>query len=61
MDARNYDRYADLLAQILWNLNAMPKHQDREAEIQRQRYIRYLVAALECNDLLGKWTGQGLI
>ena len=61
MDARRYDRNADLLAQIYWHMNKKTHTTHERAEIMRQNMLVMLQACLDINDELGKLTEKGLI
>lgn len=61
MDARRYDRNADQLAQILWNLRHLETRHNEEAS-KLKIEMRYLLdQALHINDKLGKMAEKGLI
>lgn len=61
MNARRYDKNADQLAQILWNLNRLNTfHNDRADEIKK-RMIELIHEALQWNDELGNMAEKGLI
>lgn len=61
MDARRYDRNADLLSQIYWHLNRLDTRQNERAEEIKKRFAKLLEEALEWNDELGKMAEKGLI
>lgn len=61
MDARRYDRNADLLSQIYWHLNRLNTKQNERAEEVKAELLELLQKALEWNDELGKMAERGLI
>ena len=61
MDARRYDRNADLLSQIYWHLNKLNTKQNERAEEVKAELLELLQKALEWNDELGKMAERGLI
>lgn len=61
MDARRYDRNADLLSQIFWHLNRIKHYNNERAEEIRVRYLELLEECLQWNDELGKMAEKGLI
>lgn len=61
MDARRYDRNADLLSQIYWHLNKLNTKQNERAEQAKERLLELLQEALQWNDELGKMAEKGLI
>lgn len=61
MDARRYDRNADLLSQIYWHLNKLNTKQNDRAEEIKTRLLELLQECLEWNDELGKMAEKGLI
>lgn len=61
MQARRYDKNADQLAQILWNLNQLWTVGDDEATIMKQEMKHLIAQALVINDKLGKMHEKGLI
>lgn len=61
MDARRYDRNADLLSQVFWHLNRLEtRHNERAADI-KERYLELLQECLKWNDELGKMAEKGMI
>jgi len=61
MDARKYDRNADLISQILWKVTQLDTRGDISAASQKMTMMTALQTALECNDVLGKMAEKGLI
>lgn len=61
MDARRYDRNADLIAQILFHTNKMYTKTDSIEEHLKLELIGSLHRALMANDNLGKLAEKGLI
>ena len=61
MDARKYDRNADLISQILWKVTNLETRGDISASAQKTTMMQALQTALECNDVLGKMAEKGLI
>lgn len=61
MDARRYDRNADLLSQIFWQFNRIKYYNNERAEEIRARYLELLEECLRWNDELGKMAEKGLI
>ena len=61
MDARRYDRNADLLSQIYWHTNRLNTKQNERAAEVKTRLLELLQEALEWNDELGKMAEMGLI
>ncbi len=61
MDARRFDRHADLLSQIYWHLTKMQLTHHERAESVRVAYMNLIEAALKWNDELGQLAEQGLI
>lgn len=61
METRRYDKNADQLAQILWQLQRLRTfHQDDATELKIE--MKFLISqALVINDKLGKLHEQGLI
>tara|TARA_Y100001937_G_C6964794_1_gene260552 strand:+ start:171 stop:356 length:186 start_codon:yes stop_codon:yes gene_type:complete len=61
MDARRYDRNADLIAQILFHTDKLHVKPDTiEADLKLEM-VAALHRALMCNDNLGKMAEKGLI
>lgn len=59
--SREYDRYADLLSQILFRINKKSFQEDTlEKELQNEMMKR-ITEALHFNDMLGKMSEKGLI
>lgn len=61
MDARRYDKNADQLAQILWNLNRLNTMTNDRADEIKKRMIELIHEALQWNDELGNMAEKGLI
>ena len=61
MDARRYDRNADLLAQILWHVNKIDTKGNALADMKKGILMSVLDDALELNDDLGKMAEKGLL
>lgn len=61
MDARRYDRNADLLSQIYWHLDKTKHYNLETAEKIRLRYLVILQECLKLNDQLGELAEKGLI
>ena len=61
MDARRYDRNADLLSQIYWHLDKVSHHSNEIAEAKRLRFLVILQECLKLNDALGEMAEKGLI
>jgi len=61
MDARRYDRNADLLAQMFWHFSRMKYYNNERAEEIRVRYMTLLEECLRWNDELGQMAEKGLI
>ena len=62
MDARRYDRNADLLAQIYWHTNRLPDTiKGGFSNDQKQRLLSLIDEALKVNDALGQMAEKGLI
>ncbi len=62
MDARRYDRNADLLSQIYWHTNRLPDTiKGGFTNDQKQRLLSLIDEALKVNDALGKMAEKGLI
>lgn len=61
MDARRFDRNADLLSQIYWHTNKLNTKQNERAEEVKKRYLALIEEALKWNDELGKMAEKGLI
>ena len=61
MDARRYDRNADLISQIMFHIEKLHvKPNSIEANL-REEMVAALHRALLANDMLGKLTEKGLI
>lgn len=61
MDARRYDKNADQLAQILWNLRHLETRHDAIASQIKLEMLHLIDQALVLNDKLGKMAERGLI
>ena len=61
MDARRYDKNADQLAQILWNLNRLNTIHNERADEIKKRMIDIIHEALQWNDELGNMAEKGLV
>ena len=61
MDTGRYDRNADQLAQILWNLNRLWTIGHHDATNMKQEMKHLITQALIINDKLGKMHEKGLI
>ena len=61
MDARRFDRNADKLAQVLWNVNKIDTKGNALAEMKKGILLHVLEDALELNDDLGNMAEKGLI
>ena len=61
MDARRYDKNADQLAQILWNLNRLSTIHNERADEIKKRMIDIIHEALQWNDELGNMAEKGLV
>lgn len=62
MDARRYDRNADLLAQVFWHYSRLLRnltHLEQKPEIEHM--MATLQVALDQNDRIAKMAEQGLI
>ena len=61
MDARRYDKNADQLAQIMWNLNRLSTIHNERADEIKKRMIELIHEALRWNDELGNMAEKGLV
>lgn len=61
MDARKYDRIADLLAQIRAHYSNIPQHQRGVYQHDVEHMVELMQQALYLNDKLGKACEKGLI
>ena len=61
MDARRYDKNADQLAQIMWNLNRLSTIHNERADEIKKRMIELIHEALQWNDELGNMAEKGLV
>jgi len=61
MDARRYDKNADQLAQILWNLNRLSTLHNERADEIKKRMIELIHETLKWNDELGNMAEKGMI
>lgn len=61
MDAREYDRIADLLMQIRNKLAKQPLSQNQMVRRSQKEMLRYVSLLLVENDFLGKADEKGLV
>ena len=61
MDARRYDRNADMISQIMFHTEKLHVKPDSIEAHFREEMIAALHRALIANDMLGKMTEKGLI
>lgn len=61
MQARRYDKNADQLAQILWNLNHLKTNTGDIQHYYVEEMKQLIAEALVINDRLGKMHEKGLI
>lgn len=61
MDTRRYDKNADQISQILWNLRRLETRHDEIASSMKLEMMHLLSQALVINDKLAKLAEKGLI
>tara|TARA_R100000734_G_C3297649_1_gene88667 strand:+ start:487 stop:690 length:204 start_codon:yes stop_codon:yes gene_type:complete len=61
MDARKYDRLADLLSQVLWNYRHHAVSHNAQTRLMTEELRHIIHRALELNDLLADRDKQGLV
>jgi len=59
--SREYDRYTDLLSQILFRINKKSFNENTLEKELQDEMMKRITEALHYNDMLGKMSEKGLI
>ena len=65
MDARRYDRNADILSQVIWHYTqlqkTLPTHRQEGTHLMINEMLELLTQAIHLNDNMGQFKEKGLI